>query len=347
MLFLLLACSGKSNIDELVCNTVQPLGEQPLYIEKTTEWGLNGPNLEVTGTRISAVDVDSDGWTDLIVRKNDEAEDLIGEPSQRTTWLLRNTGSGFEDVTLESGFRGEQAPYLRGQVVAFGDVNNDGLLDAFVGCPDDAVTGCSHLMIGKDYGTFERTAPEDLAVLKKPSGATFVDYNRDGRLDLWVVQGGPEQDRLFWGDGAGDFVDATRSAGLLTKSWQSLSDLNGAKAHTNAWSSAACDLNNDGWPELLSASYGRAPNHLWAGSADGYSNYSVESGYAFDSNTNWSDNESARCWCTLHPTDEDCDGVPEPSLISCNQDSDAFRWNHQYDREPFRLGRQFRHYNLC
>ena len=29
------------------------------------------------------------------------------------------------------------------------------------------------------------------------------------------------------------------------------------------------------------------------------------------------DNESARCWCTLYPTDDECDGVPEPELIRC------------------------------
>ena len=49
------------------------------------------------------------------------------------------------------------------------------------------------------------------------------------------------------------------------------------------------------------------------------------------------DNESARCWKILYPTDDECDGVPEPELIRCNSDDDAFRWNHSQDRNAFRL----------
>ena len=106
-----------------------------------------------------------------------------------------------------------------------------------------------------------------------------------------------------------------------------------------SWSGNACDLNNDGDPELLAASYGRAPNHLWLAGTEGYSNESINSGYAFDENQDWTDNESARCWCTLHPTDDECAGVSEPELIQCcNSDEDAFRWNHSQDRNAFRLG---------
>ena len=74
----------------------------------------------------------------------------------------------------------------------------------------------------------------------------------------------------------------------------------------------------------------------WAGKV--LKNISVESGYAYDDRMDWSDNESARCWCALHPDDDDCDAVPAPELISCQTDEDAFRWNHTYDREAFRLG---------
>jgi hypothetical protein len=64
----------------------------------------------------------------------------------------------------------------------------------------------------------------------------------------------------------------------------------------------------------------------------------VASGYAYDHRVDWSDNESARCWCTLHPSDTDCSGVPEPEHIRCSSDGDAFRWSHTYDRNAFRLG---------
>src|SRR5439155_22044496 len=107
--------------------------------------------------------------------------------------------------------------------------------------------------------------------------------------------------------------------------------LNKGLGHSNAWSAAACDLNNDGNPELLAASYGRAPNHLWQSKGKdgsfGFLNQSVASGYAFDENQDWSDNESARCWCKLHPSDVDCPGVPPPKFIPCATDADAFRWD--------------------
>ena len=78
-------------------------------------------------------------------------------------------------------------------------------------------------------------------------------------------------------------------------------------SHSNAWSGVACDMNNDGYAELLSASYGDAPNHLWLNEqGEMFQNQSISSGYAFDERQDWTDNESARCWCFLHPEDEDC-----------------------------------------
>ena len=157
-------------------------------------------------------------------------------------------------------------------------------------------------------------------------------------MDLWIPQGSAEQDRLLWGYGDGRFTDVTR-AGSWNKALESISDLNDALSHSNAWSGVAYDINNDGYAELLSASYGRAPNHLWLNErGEMFQNQSISSGYAFDEHQDWTDNESARCWCFLHPEDEDCQGVPEPEVISCQSDDDAFRWNHNQDRNPFRLG---------
>ena len=220
-----------------------------------------------------------------------------------------------------------------------------GDLDVFTGFAGDDGGGSAELMLNNGDGTFSFAPESDIhtAALPKTSGASFTDHNRDGNIDLWLSQNsgssGPLQDRLLWGMGDGTFVDVTQPLGLKTLPWSNIDVLNNAEAHSNGWSAAACDLNNDGWPELLAASYGRAPNHLWLNqSGESFSNHSIASGYAFDENLDWSDNESARCWCKLHPTDADCDGVPEPELIACTNDSDAFRWNHSQDRNPFRLG---------
>ncbi len=328
------------------------------FKEATADWKLDV--IGATGVRIVAVDYDGDGWADLSVAKTGAVGDDFAEGGARTTWLLRNDGKhAFADATKASGLRQTRVGTdpnkgRAGDVVSFGDVDGDGDLDAFVGLgidPKNPGDETTELMRNKGDGTFELGPADsalrgvDLPSFGAPATGAFVDFDRDGKLDIWVPQAAPnsspQQDRLYQGDGAGRFTDVTIDRGLKTSAWSSIATLNAAKAHTYAWSGTVCDLNNDGNPELLSASYGRAPNHLWQNTGNGeykFVNRSIASGYAFDERVDWTDNESARCWCKLHPTDEDCAGVPAPKYIQCTKDDDAFRWDHSNDREPFRLG---------
>lgn len=325
------------------------------FQESTSKWGLDA--LKVEGVRLAAVDFDNDGWTDLLVRRGGNAGDDFAAGGVRQTWLLRNDQKGaFEDVTEKSGIRQNRTAQdptkgRPGEVVAFGDVDNDGDLDVFTGYTSDSqnpIEETTELLLNNGDGTFSLGPAENPFRVAAPkndavAGVTFVDFDRDGNLDVWVVEnvigGNPAQDKLYRGDGTGHFTDVTQAQGLKTKSWFAIADLNKALGHSIGWGGNACDLNNDGNPELLAASYGRAPNHLWQSAPDfHYTNRSIESGYAFDDRQDWSDNESARCHCMLHPDDEDCAGVPEPMYIACNTDQDAFRWDHTTDREPFRLG---------
>ena len=337
--------NGEPDATPALCEGTLWSGETA-FVEATDAWGLTA--LEVRGVRLNVADFDGDAWPDLLVRSG-------GNRSQ--IWLLRNTGAGtFEDVTTSSGFlalRSGDGMRPAGEAIAFGDLDNDGDLDGFCAVnttdPDLTVLTTSEIMLNNGDGTFtlgpqntDTRRPDDA-----PAGAVFVDYDRDGKLDLWVPQNvpagasTPAQDVLYRGDGTGAFTDVTDRAGVATEDW-TLDALNAGRAHTVAWSGAACDLNNDGTPELLASSYGRSPNHLFRGRRVGsevtFENISVASGYAWDGRNDWSDNESARCHCKLHRDDPDCDGVPEPRLISCRVDADAFRWNHASDREPFRLG---------
>lgn len=332
-----------------------------LFVERTAEWQLEA--LGVQGTRLSVGDIDGDGWADVMVRRGGRQSDVFTADDTRSRhhWMLRNTGAGFEDVTEASGFLTPRGIYPLPvgrpvEVVAFADVDNDGDLDAYsgldvrvpvaLGVGDAAfmVAERSELLLNDGTGVFtlvdanhplRRTNVDDI-----PSGAAFVDFDRDGNVDLWMSQGGlgaPVQDRLYRGNGSGGFVDVTRLAGLGTREWADTELINQGIGHTTAWSAAACDLNNDGSPELLAASYGRAPNHLWQASPqpDGvrYTNRSVASGYAFDDNFSWSDNQFARCYCAADRNAEGCADVPA-SLLVCNQDN----WRHEFDRQPFRLG---------
>jgi hypothetical protein len=340
ILWLLWGCTEEKNL----CSSEEKEGPNKAFVEETATWGLD--QIQAIGTRVSAVDYDGDGWTDLFIRKDTTADNFA--TGVRSSWLLRNDeGKGFVDVTESSGIRTAriESTGRPGQVVAFGDVDNDGDMDVFTGYNvDGSSSETSELMLNNGDGTFSLGAESNEfreSAAAKPAGAAFVDYNLDGSLDLWLGQANATQDRLFWGYGDGTFVDVTGGVNLQTSGWSgnSLDKINNGEGHTVSWSAAACDLNNDGWPDLLSASYGRAPNHLWKGNSEGlFENRSVVSGYAFDENQDWSDNESARCWCTLHPDATGCTDVPEPEKIQCTEDDDAFRWSHSADREPYRLG---------
>lgn len=339
-----------------ICNPGSSWSEgTQAFAEATSDWQLDA--IGAAGTRLNAVDFDGDGWTDLLVRTGANLRDDFAAGGVRGTWLLRNTGAGtFEDVTESSGFRTPRDGGATGQpgdVIAFADIDQDGDLDAITAPTETPEVTPAHteVLLNDGDGTFT-LGPDDnglhnpIAAGEAPAAVVFVDVNFDGFVDVWMPRnaydGDFQQARLFYGDGQGRFVDQTAGSLLVSSNWTDVETINQARAHANSWSGAACDLDGDGNVELLTASYGRAPNHLWKASGPagnfGFTNISIESGYAFDERTDWSDNESARCWCTLHPTDDDCEGVPEPEYIACNSDDDAFRWNHDLDREPFRLG---------
>jgi hypothetical protein len=239
--------------------------------------------------------------------------------------------------------------------VAFADVNNDGHLDLYTGTttsdPAISLQERSEVMLGDGQGGFSLGPSENplrrpLSV-DVPAGASFADFDRDGNVDLFVSQHNYTaasgalvfmQDVLWKGDGEGSFDDATLGRGLATEDWNAISDLNEGRAHTRAWGANACDLNNDGFPELLVSSYGRSPNHLWQAVDNGdgdvsFVNRGVPSGYAYDEDLSWQDNQFARCHCQANPTAEGCTGAPAPQ-ISCSQTN----WTHGQDREAFRLG---------
>lgn len=321
-----------------------------VFREATEDWGITG----VEGTRLHLADVDGDGYVDLLVRRGTTAPEDLSAGGVRNTWLLLNDGgTGFVDVTEASGIlamREDEGPEVGRPttIAAFGDVDNDGDLDLFTGLETSdraaSLDESSELLLNDGTGVFSLVGDEPMDAfdwLGAPAGASFADVDRDGLLDLWVTQAsglsGPIQDRLFVNVGGGELEDRTYDAGLETDPWGNIERMNAGLAHTHGWGAAACDLNGDGVTELLSPSYGRAPNHLWQGlrGDDGhvtFENRSVASGYAYDDDMTWQDNQFAACYCRDHPEAEGCDEVGSP-VISC-----ADNWSHETDREPFRLG---------
>jgi hypothetical protein len=325
------------------------------FEEVTQEWGLVA--LGVEGTRLSVGDVDGDGWADLFVRRGGVQADDFAPGGVRNAWLLRNTGAGFEDITQASGVLARRTPGSPlgrpFQVASFADVDNDGDLDIYTGTstndPEVSQGETSELLLNQGDGTFA-LGPADNAIRRAqavdmPASATFVDVDRDGNVDVWLPQAdyaGPatqmfQQNRLLRGIGGGLFEDVTAEYGLTTQEWTSIPAINAGLAHSRSWSGAACDLDGDGIAELLAASYGRAPNLLFRSTTEGgktrYTNVSVASGYAYDGDQRWQDNQGAMCFCAAADNLPECAEVGQPQ-VQCG----SLPWNHGFDREPFRLG---------
>lgn len=327
----LLACTdeGAGDSASFTCEPGLEYDGGTAFVEASASWGLE--DIAPTGVRVNAVDIDDDGWPDLVVRKGNGA-------SGGNTWVLRNTGEGsFDELPVPAGRAGDRD----GATWVFGDIDGDGDLDAYSGLADrdGDFEETSEILLNDGSGGFT-LGPQDSPVRTgagdMPYGASFTDFDNDGHLDLFVAQYDYQQSRLYRGDGAGGFDDVTTDVGVKTKRWTT-DNLNAGQAHPLAWSAAACDLDSDGDLELLASSYGRSPNHLWRNDGGSFTGIGVESGYAWDHRQDWTTNENARCFCKHNPTAEDCDGVPEPELMSCASDS-GLRWNHDTDRELYRLG---------
>lgn len=332
----------------------------PAFRERTDEAGLRG----VEGQRLSAVDLDLDGDADLVVRRTGAGPNDLSKPlAERSAWILLNVsdegGIKFLDVSERSGFfatRNGGASGRPGDVVAFADVDNDGDLDAYAGVNSAdglsfgetseillnqvAQTGELTFILG-DGGDLRREGQPDL-----PASAVFFDADRDGDVDLFVPEHNYGEnfdfvgDRLYDNDGSGAFSDVHEQRGLVSSEWTSIEALNAGVAHTRSWSGAACDLDGDGDMELLAGSYGRSPNHLWhpqrddSASPPRYQNVSVASGYAYDDDRGFTDNQMYACFCQApDAASEQCPDAVEP-LIVC----DGAGWDPATDEQPFRLG---------
>ena len=241
---------------------------------------------ETVGPGVAFIDYDNDGWPDIFLVNG---TDWPGHAQKHTTPKLyhNNRDGTFTDVTHKAGLDIE----MYGIGVAVGDYDNDGYEDLFV-----TAYGQSHLFHNNGNGTFtDVTQKAGLGGIKEFStSAAWVDYDRDGKLDLVVgnyVQWSPETDlyctmdgkiksyctpesykgtsvRLWHNNGNGTFTDVTQKAGLGEPTSKTLGV-------------AVLDYDNDGWPDLL-FSNDTQPNKLYRNNGNGtFTEKAVVAGVAF------------------------------------------------------------------
>jgi enediyne biosynthesis protein E4 len=260
------------------------------FVDIATSAGLTAPVtyggletnkyiVESTGCGCAFIDYDNDGWMDLFVLCGTRLE---GAPEGATNRLYKNNRDGtFTDVTERSGLR--SIGWACG--VCVGDYNNDGFDDIF----------CTHFGQNTLYrnngdGTFtDVTKAAGLwdAQQRWGAGCSFVDFDRDGHLDLFVsnyvrfsfdhaplpgensscswkgipVECGPRglptgRHSLYRNNGDGTFTDVTQKAGISKA------------AQTYGLTVVAADLDEDGWPDIYIAC-DSTPSLLFINNRDG------------------------------------------------------------------------------
>ncbi len=245
------------------------------FVDVAQEAGLHAPViyggtdrkdyiLETVGSGAAFFDYDNDGWADIFLLTGVRLEETPANTSNR---LYRNNRDGtFTDVTRKAGL--EHSGWASS--VAVGDYDNDGNEDLFL-----TYWGPNALYRNNGDGTFtDMTGKAGLLEAGKrwSSGCTFLDYDRDGHLDLFVARymefvldrqpgraretkcnwkGVPvncgsdglpaETHSLYRNHGDGTFRDVSRASGI-------------ASAERNyGMTAVSADFNNDGWPDIYVA----------------------------------------------------------------------------------------------
>jgi enediyne biosynthesis protein E4 len=221
--------------------------------------------LETTGCGVAFYDYDNDGWLDIFLVNGSRLEGFP-KGQEPASHLFKNNRDGtFTDVTANAGV-GHSG---WGQGVCIGDYDNDGFEDLFV-----SYFGKNVLYHNNGDGTFT-DASEKAGVAgngkRWNTGCAFVDYDRDGKLDLFVAnyidldlatapvpESGPclykavmvacgppglngGKNILYHNNGDGTFTDVSAASGIL------------AANGTYGLGVLTADFDNDGWPDIYVA----------------------------------------------------------------------------------------------
>jgi hypothetical protein len=292
------------------------------FVDVARQAGLTIPNvwggiahkrliIETKGSGIAFFDYDNDGWIDIYLTNGDRLDAHWAPGEAPISHLYKNNRDGtFTDVTAKSGLG--RSGWQTG--VCVGDYDNDGWDDLFC-----CFWGHNILFHNNGDGTFTdvtRKAGLYQDRIRWGSGCTFLDYNRDGHLDLFVcryiqldpagdlglcqwkgipIMCGPrglpaDSNALYRNNGDGTFTDVSEQSGILKP---------GPRYSITAIS---YDFDNDGWPDIYVA-VDSQPSILFRNNHDGtFTDVAVMAGCAYN------DDGHEQAGMGLAVADYDCDG---------------------------------------
>ncbi|MBL8240627.1 MAG: CRTAC1 family protein [Bryobacterales bacterium] len=249
--------------------------------------------VETIGCGIAFIDYDNDGWLDIFVLNGTR---FGGAPESVSNRLYKNNRDGtFTDVTQKAGLIRQGWA----SAVCAGDVTGNGYADLFI-----TYWGQNVLYRNNGDGTFtDITKASGLELPRRHWGAgcSFLDFDRDGKLDLFVTEyvdfdparvpkpGGnsycnwkgipvncgplglpPGRHWLYRGNGDGTFTDVTEKSGV------------GKAKGSYGMTAVAADFDNDGWPDIYVAC-DSTPSFLFRNNHDGtFSEVALENGVALN-----------------------------------------------------------------
>ena len=278
---------------------------------------------ETFGSGVGVIDFDNDGWPDLFFANGADLGQGKRSPGNA---LYRNLGNGkFEDVTAKSGVAGN-GMFATG--VTVGDYDNDGLPDIYI-----TGYGGNQLFHNNGDSTFtDVTAKAGVSGGGWSSSAAWVDYDRDGYLDLFVARYvdydiktapycgykregyrmycDPQQfdgmpALLYHNNRDGTFTEVSRKAGVANPAGKGLGVAIG-------------DVDGDGWPDIFVANDG-VRNFLYRNKGDGtFDDIAYGAGVGFDMNGKTLNGMGVEI------ADLDGDGLPDIFLTAFSRQYNPF-----------------------
>ena len=273
-------------------------------LRSKTTFGRENKNrflLETTGCGVAFYDYDHDGWLDIFLVNGTRFETTWAKGEAPVSRLYKNNRDGtFTDVTLKSGL----ARTGWGQGCCVGDYNNDGLDDLLVTYWGDCVLyhnngNGTFSDVSDKTGVSKTTRKTATGLNRWNTGCAFLDYDRDGWLDIFIgnyidfdpktvavpedgnclyknlkVACGPPgldggKNILLHNDGMGNFIDVSAAAGILKTQG------------TYALGVLVADFDNDGFPDIYVANDSTS-SALYRNNGDGtFTDIAIESGVAY------------------------------------------------------------------